>query len=179
MRHLAVAMALASLQAEGEARAADFTGPDTCKACHPAAYAAWRDSGHSRATASLTPKQQSDGRCLSCHAPDLGKGVGEVSCESCHGGGQLYSPRYVMKDAELARAVGLLDPTEKICLKCHDQSAPSIRPFDFVEKLKRIDHWTGERAARKARQPDARPPEVSPPDTKTPRKAGKRASTDG
>ena len=65
-----------------------------------------------------------------------------VTCESCHGGGQYYSARYVMKDAELARLVGLLDPSEKGCRTCHDASSPSLKPFDFVAKLKAIDHWT-------------------------------------
>jgi hypothetical protein len=142
------------------ARAADFVGPDNCKVCHPMAYEAWRDSPHARATASLSPKQQKDARCLSCHSPDQSKGAGEVSCESCHGGGQYYSPRYVMKDAELARAVGLSDPSEKSCLRCHDANAPALKPFEFAQKLKLIDHWSAERQARKERKagkPDAKP----------------------
>jgi hypothetical protein len=53
-----------------------------------------------------------------------------------------------MKDAELARLVGLLDPSEKNCRTCHDASSPSLMPFDFVEKLKLIDHWSAERAKR-------------------------------
>ncbi len=59
-----------------------------------------------------------------------------MTCETCHGGGQYYSPDYVMKDAELARLVGLVDPSEKSCRNCHDASSPSLKPFDFVEKLK-------------------------------------------
>ncbi|HYV50077.1 MAG TPA: hypothetical protein VFA20_34715, partial [Myxococcaceae bacterium] len=31
---------------------------------------------------------------------------------------------------------------------CHDASSPSLKPFDFVEKLKLIDHWTVERQRR-------------------------------
>ncbi len=136
---------------------ADPIGADTCRACHPQAFEAWKDSPHARATASLTAKQQKDPRCLSCHSPDATKGVAEVSCETCHGGGQYYSPRYVMKDHELARAVGLLDPTERLCLKCHDANAPSVRPFTFEEKLKRIDHWTEAGAARQAARAGAKP----------------------
>jgi hypothetical protein len=110
----------------------------------------------------LTPQQQKDGRCVSCHAPDLAeKGVAHVSCETCHGGGQHYSAAYVMKDSELSRLVGLVDPSEKQCRNCHDASTPSLRPFEFVEKLKLIDHWSAERARRTA---SARPePAPTPP----------------
>jgi hypothetical protein len=74
--------------------------------------------------------------------------VESISCESCHGGGQYYAAGYVMKDPELVRLVGLLDPSEKGCRSCHDASSPSLKPFDFVEKLKLIDHWTAERQRR-------------------------------
>ena len=53
-----------------------------------------------------------------------------------------------MKDSELARLVGLQDPSEKSCRTCHDASSPSLAPFDFVQKLKLVDHWTAERAKR-------------------------------
>ncbi len=151
LRHTFAALAVL-LASAPVARAADFVGADNCKVCHPAAYEAWKDSPHSRSTASLSPKQQKDARCLSCHSPDQAKGQAEVSCESCHGGGQFYSPRYVMKDAELSRAVGMVDPSEKMCLRCHDATAPALKPFDFATKLKLIDHWTAERAARKERK---------------------------
>ena len=133
------------------ASGAEFIGPENCKVCHPAAYDAWKDSQHSRASASLSPKQQKDGRCLSCHSPEQARGNPDVGCETCHGGGQYYSPRYVMKDAELSRAVGMTDPGEKMCLKCHDATAPSLSPFKFVDKLKLIDHWSADRAERKGR----------------------------
>jgi hypothetical protein len=129
--------------------AADMVGPESCKACHPEAYNAWKLSKHSRALDSLSPQQQKDGRCLSCHAPNLkDQNVAGVSCETCHGGGQYYAAAYVMKDPELARMVGLVDPSEKSCRSCHDASSPSLRPFDFVEKLKLIDHWTATRQKR-------------------------------
>lgn len=130
--------------------AADFIGPESCKSCHPAAYEAWKKSQHARALDSLTPQQRRDPRCMSCHSPDQKQHVAAVSCETCHGGGQFYHPAYVMKDPELARAVGLEDPGEKMCVKCHDANAPGLTPFDFATKLKAIDHWSAERAAKKA-----------------------------
>jgi hypothetical protein len=149
------------------ASGADPVGADNCKACHKAAYDAWRDSQHSRATESLSERQQKDGRCLSCHAPQTSRGLKDVSCETCHGGGQFYTPTYVMKDAELARAVGLEDPSEKLCGKCHDANAPSLKPFSFVERLKLIDHWTVEREARGAEAgKKAEPKGEKPPEAK-------------
>lgn len=141
----------------------DFVGPESCKACHPAAYAAWRQSKHARALDSLSAAQQQDARCLSCHAPNTReRGVAHVTCETCHGGGQHYAAAFVMKDTELSRMVGLVDPSERACRSCHDASSPSLRPFDFVEKLKLIDHWSVERkqraeAAKAAAEPPAKP----------------------
>lgn len=145
------ALSFLALVLPGAALAADPIGSENCKTCHAAAYDAWKDSQHAKASVSLSAKQQKDARCLSCHSPDQAKGVPDVSCETCHGGGQFYSPRYVMKDEELSRAVGLVDPGEKMCLKCHDANAPSLEAFKFADKLKLIDHWSVDRQAKKDR----------------------------
>ena len=88
-----------------------YLGPESCQGCHPDAYAAWRATPHARAKDTLSQTQQRDARCLSCHSPaEAEQQVSNVSCESCHGGGQYYSARYVMKDTELSRLVGLVDP---------------------------------------------------------------------
>ncbi|MGQ0506106.1 MAG: multiheme c-type cytochrome [Myxococcaceae bacterium] len=130
---------------------AEFIGPEACKGCHLEAYNAFKQSKHARALESLSDPQRKDARCISCHAPNMQEQtVAHVTCETCHGGGHHYATNYVMKDAELARLVGLVDPSEKGCRTCHDASSPSLRPFDFVEKLKLIDHWTAERARRQA-----------------------------
>jgi hypothetical protein len=128
------------------ALAADLIGPETCKACHPAAYESWREGPHARAHESLPERSRKDPRCTGCHAPDQDKGVAGVSCETCHGPGQYYAARYVMRDKELSRAVGLADPGEKTCLACHTESTPSLGRFDYQKKLALIAH--GE-AARK------------------------------
>jgi hypothetical protein len=112
---------------------------------------------------SLSDAQKKDARCLTCHAPDLQQqGQANITCETCHGGGQYYSPAYVMKDSELSRLVGLVDPSEKQCRTCHDASTPSLRPFDFKESLKAIDHWSAERASKSAHA-QATPPQQSAP----------------
>ncbi len=142
------------LAASFAVRAADFIGPEACKGCHVEAYNAFKQSKHARALDSLSTGQRQDARCVSCHAPNLQEqSVAHVTCETCHGGGHYYATTYVMKDSELARLVGLTDPSEKGCRTCHDASSPSLRPFDFVEKLKLIDHWTAERTRRQAQTP--------------------------
>ncbi|HSM93752.1 MAG TPA: multiheme c-type cytochrome [Anaeromyxobacteraceae bacterium] len=125
-------------------------GPETCKACHPAAYEAWRTGPHARAFDSLPERNRKDSRCLACHAPLADDGFVAVGCETCHGAGGAYSARYVMRDAELSRAVGLLDPDEKTCGACHNDTTPSLTKFDYARKLPLIEHWSADRAARKA-----------------------------
>jgi hypothetical protein len=121
--------------------AGDHVGPETCKACHPAAYEAWLASPHARAQEALPERHRNEARCLSCHAPDAENGLRGVSCETCHGAGRRYSAPYVMRDAELARAVGLLDPGEKTCLACHTDATPSLVRFEYGRKLPLIRHW--------------------------------------
>jgi hypothetical protein len=142
---LAAAPALA-----GGATSAPTVGPETCKACHPAAYEAWRTDPHARAFDSLPERSRKDKRCLSCHAPLVDEGFVAVGCETCHGAGGAYSARYVMRDRELARAVGLLDPNEKTCAACHNETTPSLVKFEYKRKLPLIEHWSAERAAWKA-----------------------------
>jgi hypothetical protein len=122
------------------ALAADFVGPETCRACHPAAYASWKEGPHARALESLPPARRGDKRCLSCHAPAAEQGQAGVGCEACHGPGRLYAAPYVMRDLELARAVGLAETGERTCLPCHTESTPSLKKFDYARKLKLIAH---------------------------------------
>lgn len=139
MRHL---LAIAAALAPALAPAGDLVGPETCKACHPAAYAAWREGPHARALESLPERSRGDRRCLSCHAPAAEAGLAGVGCEACHGPGRLYAARHVMRDAELARALGLVAQAEKVCLACHGESTPSLQRFDYARKVKLI--WHGE-----------------------------------
>ncbi len=132
----------AALLAASPALASDHIGAETCKACHPAAYDAWRFSPHARARDVLPERSRADKRCLGCHAPDLEDGItAGVSCEACHGPGRVYSAPYVMRDPELARAVGLADPGEKTCAGCHTESTPSLVRFEYARKLPLIQHW--------------------------------------
>jgi len=152
MRALLLPVSLSAALLGASAEAHDLLGAESCEACHPDAWAAWQASAHARSRDVLSPTQRRDARCLSCHSPnEVEQRVAHVSCETCHGGGQHYSARYVMKDPELARLTGLADPGEKSCRSCHDGSSPSLKPFEFKEKLKAIDHWTTERRKREER----------------------------
>ncbi|HVO21137.1 MAG TPA: multiheme c-type cytochrome [Anaeromyxobacter sp.] len=154
-RTLLPALLLANLLALPPALATsgDKVGPETCKACHAVAYDVWRAGPHARTLEALPAQSRKDPRCLSCHAPDAEDGLVGISCEACHGPGRVYSAPYVMRDAELARVVGLTDPGEKVCLACHGESAPSLVRFEYLKKLPLIDHWTRERQAAAAAEP--------------------------
>lgn len=137
--------------------AGDNVGPETCRACHPAAYDAWLASPHARARETLPERSRSEPRCLSCHAPDVKDGLPGVSCEACHGGGRTYAAPYVMRDAELARAVGLLDPGPRTCASCHTESTPSLVRFEYDRKLLLIKHWDEGPVATPPPRPAAAP----------------------
>src|SRR4051812_40569106 len=107
----------------------NYVGAERCQSCHPQAYQTWVQSAHARATSGLKEENKKETRCLVCHTlttDDLQPRFSGVQCESCHGAGRYYSPLFVMKDKELARAVGLLVPNEQTCKHCHDGSAPNI-----------------------------------------------------
>jgi hypothetical protein len=131
-------------------RAADAVGAETCKVCHPGAWEAWRESAHARAWLSLPERSRADARCTACHAPEGTRGQPGVTCESCHGNGQLYSLPFVMRDRELARALGLQEVGERTCLRCHDESSPSLTRFEYGRRLPLIQHGEADRQARRA-----------------------------
>jgi hypothetical protein len=131
---------------------ADPVGPETCKACHPVAYEIWHASSHARAQVALPERSRTDARCSACHAPEAARTQVGVGCEACHGNGQSYAHRYVMRDRELARALGLQEVGERTCVRCHDDSAPSLARFDYTRKLPIIQHGEADREARRAAQ---------------------------
>jgi hypothetical protein len=174
-RLAAVLLATApALALAGAASSAPSVGPESCKPCHAAAYEAWRTGPHARAFDSLPERNRKDKRCLSCHAPLAEEGSVAVGCEACHGAGGAYSARYVMRDPDLSRAVGLIEPGEKGCGACHNESTPSLTKFDYARKLPLIEHWKAEREAARAEAPPApRPPGPAAGDPKKGSPAGK------
>jgi hypothetical protein len=149
-----LAAAAAVLCAGTLARAQNYIGAERCKTCHEFEYQVWASGPHARAHLSLTEDQLKDPKCNNCHtmpADQTEVGFIGVQCERCHGPGKYYHPSYVMKDKELARAVGLIDPQPVHCMQCHTDGAPSIKPFDFASMWAKIDHGrtARERAAKK------------------------------
>jgi len=144
---------LAILLAACGAWASDMVGPIACRTCHAEAYRIWAEGPHARAAQALAAPQRKQPLCLQCHSRDeerAGQADAQgVSCETCHGGGRYYEPAVVMRDKELAHLFGLADATPQSCRVCHGGESPSLKPFDIGEAMKRIDHWTADRAARK------------------------------
>ena len=117
-------------------------GSERCKTCHEFEYQVWASGPHARAGKSLSGEQLADVKCNSCHVSataeqEMAKGV---QCEHCHGSGYYYQRDYVMKDRELARAVGLVEQSPEHCVQCHTEGAPNIIPFDYKKAWSRIDH---------------------------------------
>lgn len=81
---------------EVEATKAGLTriGSDKCKLCHKVQFTSWAKTAH----ATRTPP---------------------LDCESCHGPGSEYKTLAIMKNAEKARATGLVTPDKAFCMKCH------------------------------------------------------------
>ena len=149
---------------------ANYIGVDKCaKMCHKSKekgeqYGIWKNTKHAQAWATLatpaaleTAKKagvagdpQKSEKCVKCHITAWGvdparidstctkdQGVG---CEVCHGPGSAYAKLKIMKDKKAALAAGLIEPTEKVCIKCHNAESPNFKKFDFAEFSKKIAH---------------------------------------
>jgi len=149
-----------------------YVGSAKCKMCHntPAwgkIYDKWAATKHATAYATLANEQskgiakglkiedaQKSAKCLVCHvtgyeAPaklkgeklTLEKGVG---CEACHGPAGDYLTSHIKKDKALAKADGLIKPTEalskQLCEKCHNQQSPTFKEFKYKEAIKLVEH---------------------------------------
>lgn len=132
----------------------DYIGAAKCKMCHNKAttgaqYKIWSESVHAKAMESLKGDEKTDPKCIKCHStagsvnPDLIatlKVEEGVSCESCHGAGSGYKSKTVMLDREKAIAKGLIIPTEKTCIACHNEESPNFKGFNYDEYFKKIAH---------------------------------------
>ncbi len=137
---------LMMVAATANASPRDFVGVKTCGSCHPNELAQWQTTAHARAAdAAVLGARVKDGACLSCHG--TGEGVSArnllpgVQCEACHGGGAAYAKDDVMRDAPLARLLGLREDPLTTCARCHRASArtsPSV--FDAKTAWPTIAH---------------------------------------
>ena len=127
----------------------------------------WTESKHAGAFATLASEAalkiaaekglgnpQEEAACLKCHTTGgflgeevvvnaKGKYVPDegVGCESCHGPGSDYKSKKVMADPAAAKAAGMLrEKTEAACTKCHNDSSPTFKGFEFEERWAEIAH---------------------------------------
>lgn len=136
------------------AQTAEYVGASKCKMCHNkpatgAQYAQWAASKHAHAMESLSAEEAKNPKCLKCHSTygsvksDLIatlKVTEGVSCESCHGPGSAYFPAAVMKDKAKAMEKGMIVPSEKMCIACHNSESPNFKGFNYKEYMAKIAH---------------------------------------
>jgi len=132
----------------------EYVGSRKCKMCHNkpatgAQYAKWLDSKHAHAMEVLNAEEAKDPKCLKCHSTFgsvdadliLTLKIEEgVSCESCHGPGSKYYPASVMKAKDKAMTKGMIEPTEQVCIACHNSESPNFKGFNYKEYVAKIAH---------------------------------------
>jgi len=151
-----------------EKLAHDFVGVKKCSLCHKtdkqgSQFKIWEDSPHAKAYDTLGMPEakalaaklgiadpQQSGKCLRCHSTAYAFGEDKVtenipveegvSCETCHGPGKDYMKITTMKDRAKAVQAGLVIPGEATCLKCHNETAPNVKPFHYQESWDKIKH---------------------------------------
>ena len=147
--------AVFSLAFVAQAHGQRAVGAERCGSCHTFAYEKWLKGPHSKAHLSLVGEELTSVKCQICHIPGKLKDTSTlfvgVQCESCHGNGQYYAHDYVMRDKELSRKVGMVDPGPTTCTSCHTVDVPSLKTFSFEEYWKMIAHGRDERLAWEAR----------------------------
>jgi YVTN family beta-propeller protein len=149
---------------EGGQKHPIYVGAKVCATCHQGKgmghqFSRWLSAKHARAYAILAKPEakkiaelsgipqepQESPTCLGCHA--TGAHVEEwekdetfytvdgVQCEKCHGPGSEYMDATVMMDHEAALKAGLVMPTERDCMGCHQVKGSHVA----VHKLPKLD----------------------------------------
>ena len=116
-----------------------YVGAEKCgKLCHKVEFTSWSATKHAKAFESLKPEEQAKKECVNCHVTGGTKDLPGVQCEACHGPGSEYKTIAIMKVREKAVAAGLIIPTEKICVTCHNSKSPHYKGFNFAEASKKV-----------------------------------------
>ena len=130
-----------------------FVGAETCKGCHPEAWAAFANSLHRGAQARVTardPARAGLAECTVCHVTGWGytggfesleatPHLGEVSCEACHGVGEAHAAAPPERKRGYGVKAGFPGAWKATCVACHD---PTNSPkFELEPWLERIRHW--------------------------------------
>ncbi len=149
---------------------AKYVGNEVCGTCHTREYKLWLGTKHARTWVMLgmldratkvgsqldmkASAPQFSAVCLGCHgtavnAPEEYRAAtfhieDGVQCERCHGPGENYASREVMKDKQWAISLGLRLPDRTLCMDCHkakpSHSFMEKMPFDFDASYKKIVH---------------------------------------
>lgn len=159
---ITVQLAIFSQAAETMQKQPVYVGVQKCAECHQGKgmghqFSKWLTSKHARAFAVLAKPEskkiaelsgipqepQESSMCLGCHATGAHAEEWEkdetfsmqdgVQCEKCHGPGSEYME--VMMDPQLAMEAGLMMPTNKDCMNCHQVKGSHVA----VHNLPRVD----------------------------------------
>ncbi len=150
---------------------ARYVGNKVCAGCHISQFKTWLGTKHARTYVMLQSQMaktvakeagikaanpQYSAFCLNCHGtasdvpveyrfPEFRIEEG-VSCEHCHGPGEKYASKEIMKDKQKAISMGLRLLTPQDCLNCHKPKPSHTKlgrpPFDFEAFWKKIVHGT-------------------------------------
>ncbi len=138
--------------------AGNYVGAKKCRICHKGEkkgniYEIWMKSRHHNAYETLKKAgEEKNPKCIGCHTTGYNKGgfkLGDpnskkfegIGCEVCHGAGSDYKKNKIMKVQKDAIKKGLLMPTEKTCIQCHNKKSPNYKKFDFKSFYKKIEHF--------------------------------------
>jgi len=116
------------------------------------------NKGDAKIRAKLDPKKDytTDASCLVCHSVGSGKPAApgadltNVGCESCHGPGSKYRSPAIMNKKKyqenragqhkMALEAGLTEPTERVCITCHNADNPFNKGFDYKKMIEMVKH---------------------------------------
>lgn len=134
---------------------AAYVGSETCRTCHPTAYAAWEKTRHFQAWDTLVKAEADPKRygwpvthypdCVSCHVVGFGEQTGFVSyedtpqlaavgCERCHGPGSDHMASGGTKKLGIHGGAA----ASVLCTQCHDfEQSPD---FLYSNKWPLIQH---------------------------------------
>lgn len=123
----------------------EYVGAAKCKMCHNspakgAQFTKWKSSKHSKAMSVLSEADKVNPKCVKCHSTAANIKAEGVSCESCHGAGSMYKFPAIMKDKVKSAANGLIVPSKKVCIKCHNSESPNFKGFDYDKYKAMIVH---------------------------------------
>ena len=122
----------------------EYTGSESCKACHESEYGKWSRNAHAHAYATLERfGSQFDPECVICHVVGMDYESGFISeektghlknvgCENCHGAGSEH--------IKTGGIVGFTGP-KSACIDCHTPEHSGDYAGNEGAFLEKIVHW--------------------------------------